>query len=284
MNKISVMTLTPAESKRLIAKYIVTMPEVKKAFNEGIIFLQVSSSNAYIYEELSGNEIKKEEYVCGYTFESGGCVAKFNGDSKCEYYFDHGVEKHIAFPIEDPVPVFKKMGENDIIFKSGNFIDTYGNAGVYVGEADGSGGEYGKALPFIHNNGVKLFIPMILSKTVPNNCINIFNLLKIRNVDRDHSMNIIEAIGMPGRVITEIDAIKGLSGANASVVGMNGIGSGEGCITIAINGTEEERLKAWEIITYIKGEPKLEVKTRCKECIAKNDHGICPFKTDIFGK
>lgn len=40
------VTLTSAESKRLIAEYIPTMEIVREAMTEGIINLQISSTNA----------------------------------------------------------------------------------------------------------------------------------------------------------------------------------------------------------------------------------------------
>ena len=50
MKKI-LITLTSSESKRLIAKYVSQMPMVKKTMAEGILNLQLSTTNGFIYEE-----------------------------------------------------------------------------------------------------------------------------------------------------------------------------------------------------------------------------------------
>ena len=61
MKKI-LITLTSSESKRLIAKYVSQMPMVKKTMAEGILNLQLSTTNGFIYEELSGNARLPSKY------------------------------------------------------------------------------------------------------------------------------------------------------------------------------------------------------------------------------
>jgi len=72
MSKNIIVTLTSAESKRLIAKSVVQLPEIKKAYENGIISIQLSTSNAYIYEELTGNKINISNHACGYIFAADG--------------------------------------------------------------------------------------------------------------------------------------------------------------------------------------------------------------------
>jgi len=48
----ALVTLTPAESKRLIAKGVAAMPEVKKALMTGIIIIARGTTNTYVAEEI----------------------------------------------------------------------------------------------------------------------------------------------------------------------------------------------------------------------------------------
>ena len=52
------VVLTPSEGKRLIAKAIAHMPIVQLAKENGTIIIAISTTNAYVVEELLGNEIK----------------------------------------------------------------------------------------------------------------------------------------------------------------------------------------------------------------------------------
>lgn len=46
----ALVTLTPAESKRLIAKGVAAMPEVKNALGSGIIIFARGTTNTYVAE------------------------------------------------------------------------------------------------------------------------------------------------------------------------------------------------------------------------------------------
>ena len=68
------ITLTPAESKRLIAKAVVNLGEIKKAFKNGIIVIGVGTTNAYVAEELLGQKIERERFVAGVVIPRGTFV------------------------------------------------------------------------------------------------------------------------------------------------------------------------------------------------------------------
>ena len=72
------VSLTPAESKKLIAKAVVNMDVVKRALAEGIVVMHPSSSTFFIAEELTGKRPKTPVWVCrGYS--SQGCLFKLGG-------------------------------------------------------------------------------------------------------------------------------------------------------------------------------------------------------------
>lgn len=276
------VTLTSAESKRLIAEYIPTMEIVREAMTEGIINLQISSTNAYIYEALSGNVIDKGAHVCGFLSGAGGCGAYLPDGIKRECYFENGIEKHINFPLGDFDRLYERMGPKDIIIKSGNLLDRNGKACVFVGEPSGDGGEWGKAYEYVKKNGIQVIVPMTLNKSAHITVEEVTKLVKVQKLDWERTHVMADAMPLPGLVVTEVDALTHLCQVSAVPVAMNGISSGEGTVTLCIYGDSEKVEQAWEQVTAIKGEPALEVETRCRECLALKNKGICLAQQRVF--
>lgn len=282
MCKRIMITLTSSESKRLIAKSIALLPSVQKAFKEGIVSIQLSTSNAYIYEELTGKKIDKANHACGYLCAAGGCTAYLPAINKREFYFEKGEEKYINFPTADFRKLFDKMTGEDIIIKSGNILDKNMRAGVFVGEPNGTGGEWGVALAYVMCKGINLIVPMTLNKSAH---VDIYDVMKETGIDKvDHQRTHVYAgmLPLPGTVVTEIDALKNLTGVDAIPVAMNGVGSGEGTVTLLLKGEEESISTAWELVTSIKGEPQLNIKSQCYDCLAVKNNGICRAKQRIY--
>jgi hypothetical protein len=66
-----VVTLTPSESKRLIAKGVMKLEEVPRALKHGAIIISLGTTNAYVAEEIlnavseSIECIDKQRYAAG---------------------------------------------------------------------------------------------------------------------------------------------------------------------------------------------------------------------------
>ena len=60
------ITLTPPESKKLIAKAVAKLDIVKEALSNGMILVGSSTTCAFVLEELTGKKIT-EGYGCGIT-------------------------------------------------------------------------------------------------------------------------------------------------------------------------------------------------------------------------
>ena len=58
-------TLTPAESRRLLAKAVVQMDEVKRANENGYIILCGGVTNALIAQELLGIDVEPQRFTAG---------------------------------------------------------------------------------------------------------------------------------------------------------------------------------------------------------------------------
>ena len=55
-------SLIPAESRRLIAKAVVEMDEVKLAMEKAYIVINGGTTNGYIAQELAGVDVRPEEF------------------------------------------------------------------------------------------------------------------------------------------------------------------------------------------------------------------------------
>jgi len=267
----SIVTLTPEESKRLIAKAIVQMEVVHKARKDGIIGLARCSSCGYIVEELTGRKMDNiMRYCSGYITGPGSCAVLNTEQGKLLVLY-HGQEKWLHYTEGNILKFIDEMDQDDVIIKSGNVIDPSGQVGTLV--AHPSGGEAGYYLPYILAKGIHLIVPTLISKSIPfplSRLLASLGTSRVR-VDRTHGI-VCGMIPLPGTVVTELDAIRLLSGAEALPIGLNGLGTGKGSVTLLVEGPEKEVDTAWEIINSIKGEPPLiELPSQCELCYIKND-------------
>ena len=60
------ITLTPGESKRIIAMGVKKLPVIQRALKKGIILITLGSTDAYVAEELTGKKIDQTRYGAGY--------------------------------------------------------------------------------------------------------------------------------------------------------------------------------------------------------------------------
>ena len=77
----TVFTLTSAESRRLIAKAVVAMPEFKKAWESAYLLLAGGTTNAFIAQELLGRD-GIEPGRCTVGISTDGLLCVTNPDSR----------------------------------------------------------------------------------------------------------------------------------------------------------------------------------------------------------
>lgn len=271
----SLVTLTSSEAKRLVAKGIVRMDIVQKALKEGIIAIDAGSSGAYVSEELARElnvmlAVKdKRDFIIGLIAEDGSCIEAV--ESLKLPVFNKGQLEYVDFPKENFSKYFPQMGSKDIIIKGGSAIDINGKVGGLC--AANGGGHHGLWLPQVLVAGINLIVPMTINKTIPTTVERVMSELGRTKISLKHCHGMaVGMVPMPGIVVREIEAIKILADAEAIPVAGSGIGSGEGTVTLLIQGEESNVEKAWDIVQSIKGEPKLEEKRcECKTCIVPGD-------------
>lgn len=203
------VSLTPNESKRLIAKAVKGHEKVRNALKKGIIAIAMGSTNAFVLEEILGKKIEKERYIAGIIDKSGACVVPAEKRLR-EIVIENGevVDGRID-------KIVKRMDAKDVFIKGANALDADGVVGVMM--ASEVGGTIAKVLGVIKARGINLIIPVGLEKFIPSSVNEISNKIGIYEID--------DSIGIPvgmmpftGEIITEIEAFNILANTEAVVI------------------------------------------------------------------
>ena len=251
-----VISLTPSESRRLIAKGVANLDVVQRALKHGTIVIGLGTTNAYVADELlryaSGakRELEKQRYAAGVITADGLCIvpkeARIN-----EIILRNGTvsEERIGDAIET-------LTSDDIFIKGANALDATGTAGIFM--ANRLGGTIGAALGSVMARGVQFIIPVGLEKTVP---YSIAAAAKRIGIDR-----CARTLGWPvglmpvhGRVISELEALKILGADDAFPIGAGGINGGEGSVVICCEGDHETLDEVMTLMRHFKGEAPIRV-------------------------
>jgi len=273
--------LTPTESKKLIAKAVLSLKEVQEALKKGIVAMHPSSSTIFIYEALVGRK-PQGVWVCGVNAPKGLCgsleaqqmIAARGagphdpGNARQTWFFKKGVLQESTRLQE----ILDQMTPNDVYVKGSNALDPQGNVGVLYANPAGGGGTIGKVIAAYRQKKFHLLLPIGLEKLIPIPIAEAAKRAGFKKVDK--------AMGMPcglmpvsGRKIDEVDAMEILSGAKAFPIAAGGLGGAEGAIVLALEGSEKEVQKAFDVTQGVKGAqlPKLNLPD-CETCINPNCH------------
>ncbi len=237
------IALTPAESKRLIAKGFAQWEPVRTVWETGILAVTTGTTNGYVIEELSGQSFNKRTYVTGRTLP-----ATYNGEkpdySSADYVLRQG--ERLEMKATDAV---QEMSAGDMLVKGVNAINyEYGQAGVLIGHP--TGGTLGATLGTVIARGVRLVHPVGLEKCVPGDLSEIAGLV---HGELDSGGPALWP--SHGELFTEIEAIQTLTGADAVQTAAGGIGGAEGAVRLAVLGDQQQLAHLDTLLEEIHGEP-----------------------------
>jgi hypothetical protein len=254
----ALFTLTPSESKRLIAKAVVAMPDVRKAKEEGYLIIGRGSTNAYIAEELLNDTLEKEKYVAGQVIKGIFCALAQGIRIQPVTFYENAVLS------VDPGELIGKLGRGDVVLKGANAVDHKGNIGVVM--ASPVGGTMGQFYMAMKAQGVKMIYPVGLEKLIPS--VELAAKFGGRlTIDRSVGARVGLACVTDGTVVTEIQALNSLFGVRAVHFASGGYGGAEGSVTLVVEGGDDDVNKCVNFIETVKGEPPLPgVKGPCKTC------------------
>lgn len=281
------VTLVPTESKKLIAEAVLAYEPVKRALADGMVVIHPSSSTLFIAEKLAGHSLTRNGRVwcCGVIVAQGACVDERSRALRLAYAQAKGTT-HVKVTPRPPkdfphswafhkgklVPetglgaLLEEMGPGDIYIKGANAIDAQGNAAVLYGNQKVAGGTIGRVVAASRRRGFSIVLPIGLEKLIPGTVRDA--AAEMRRSEYCYAMG--TACGLfpcEGTTITEVDAIRILTGAVAVPVAAGGLGGAGGAMTFIIKGSEARVRQAIGVVEGAKGARLPRIRApKCDTC------------------
>jgi hypothetical protein len=256
----------PTESKRLIGKAVANMEEVKKAFECDRLLIAHGTTTVAVAEEVIGMEklaelMDRNAYVTGLI--RNGVLCSSSGKGKHPMLvLNRGV---VEPPADTMIEALKDFGADSIFIKGANAVDPEGNAGVLVGHPEG--GTIGWAIGMVLARGIRFIVPVGLEKLVPS-VRKAVSACGQQKIDYCQGMKVGMIPCSGAKVVTEIEALKILTGVESIHVASGGSKESQGAVTLISEGDEKAVKKAIEIVEAIKGAPSLDVeRADCFACV-----------------
>ncbi|WP_196598187.1 hypothetical protein [Pectinatus frisingensis] len=248
MNKTEQFQVSVAAGKRLIAKAVINMEQIKIASQEHTVVIISGSTNGYVAEELlkkiqQKDDFSKESFLRGVNVIHGAKIPKGKWSNT-----DVVIEKGIWVKGKTIFDVAADLGKNDIILKGANAVQPDRKlAGIQI--ANPKLGTSGPILEAVLGRRVQLILPVGLEKRVFGNIVEMAELIN------DSSTSGTRLLPITGTIITELEAINILSGAHAELIAAGGIFGAEGSCRFAVSGTDKQLTKMADIMHVVQKEP-----------------------------
>ena len=245
----ALVNILPREGKRLIARGVLALPEVKRVLENGWFVVSRGITPSYILEELTGQDYDTANCTAGIVTE-GRMASVLEDDRLGPWVFKNGNLDETPAPV-----VLDQFTAHDVSVKGANAVDPDGNIGVFA--ADKAGGTVGGIWPTITARGAHWVAPVSLERLIPSvieaarHCGN--HLWDYTMGQSAGFMPVVNAL-----VVTEVQAIELLTGVTAVHVGSGGVAGSEGAVMLALEGEHDVVLEAFELIEDIKGEPQFD--------------------------
>ena len=236
MKTVQILITVPM-GKRLIARGLLADPAVQEVLHRAKLLIVAGTTNACVAQEVlraigSTVELHPGSFRRGVSVAPG---ARLSGaQTTFDLLIDHG-EARTDRTIFDIAP---ELGPEDMILKGANALWLPGaEAGTLIGHPQG-----GTIVPILAaaiGRRVQITVPIGLEKRVDK---PILELARIANGADAEGPRLCP---LPGRVYTELDAIRTLTGARAELLAAGGALGAEGAVYLTVTGEEDqlERLR-----------------------------------------
>lgn len=243
MEKYIQFTLTVNAGKWIIAKALSELKYVKDAIANGTLLLYGGTTVSALAEILTNEPLR----LCG-RITPRGTVTTFNELESTPTTILISKGKKYDYPgDQESKELLRSMGKNDVVITGANGYDIYGNALLMSG-GYGLGGRNQLIAP-MHTEGAKLIIAVGLEKFIPGSVIEIIKYTG-RNLPIWSMGMSVGFIAVIGEIITEIEAVKILTGIEPMVIGRGGINGAEGGSTMIAQGSEESLNKLIKLVEW----------------------------------
>jgi hypothetical protein len=243
----ALVVLTSSESKRLIAKGVAALPEVRQALQEGFVIIGRGTTNAFVVEELTGEKIEHKSHFAAGFIADGELSATISSKLMPVVVFRKGERVSLT-----PPEALLEFGEKDVSIKGASAIDADGNAAVLA--AGPESGTIGGILPTVLARRSYLISPVGMEKLVPSvaqacQVMGIFHFKYSTGLP-------VALVPMPSALaVTEVQAFEVLTGVKTVAVAGGGIAGSEGATVLSLRGEAGQIEEAMALVKAIKGEP-----------------------------
>lgn len=242
--------VTTAMGKRLIGKAMALQDDIQRVLEKGTLVIIAGTTNGYVAEEIL-QSLGQAEGFSRMGFRRGVTVAPGARVAQADFLGDVVIRDGVWQKGQTIFDVADDLEAGDVVLKGANAFDSRGQAAVQIGHPQG--GTIMAALAAVFGRRVQLIVPVGLEKRV----LEDVNVLAQR-------CNAPDAKGprllpMPGRVFTELDAIRLMTGAEPCLLAAGGIYGAEGAAWLGLGGTEGNTTAAVELIRSVAAEPPCAV-------------------------
>jgi len=250
--------LTPAAGKRLIGKAVAKHPGVLAALKGGTVVVIAGTTNGYVAEELLAAIGQAQDFRKGRFFR--GIILppvrpkKEDGRLPDESGFpgDVVIREGVWQKGKTIFDVASDLKEGDVILKGANALDLERRrAAILIGHPQA--GTIGASLPAYYGRRVRLIIPVGLEKRISGNLDDLALEINEPGVQGPRLLPV------PGEIITELDAIARLTGAQARMIAAGGVAGAEGSVWLAVSGEPSQENDAAALLQSVAGEPVFEL-------------------------
>jgi hypothetical protein len=239
--------LIPETGKKLIGMAVAVHPAVKKALKSGTVVVIAGTTNGYAAEEIlktigQAEGFSRDGFFRGVTVPRS-IPADASGRQAADRTFpgDAIIIKGKLLKGKTIFDVADELKEGDVVIKGANAVNTeQKRAAILIGHP--KGGTVIAALQASIGRRVKTIIPVGLEKRVSG---SLDELAEKVNAPGARGLRLLP---VPGEILTEIEAVSIISGAEAELFAAGGVCGAEGAVWLAVKGTAEEEKKIKKII------------------------------------
>jgi hypothetical protein len=242
--------LTPAMGKRLIGKGMAAHAEIQRVLERGTLVIIAGTTNGYVAEEILA-VLGQEDSFSRHGFRRGMQVPPGFQAEELPFPGDVVIRDGAWQKGATIVDVVETLGEGDVVLKGANAFDPRGQAAVHIGSS--TGGTILAALHAIIGRRVQLIVPVGLEKRVVEDVNAIVGRVNAPGTEGPR------LFPLPGRIFTELDAIRLLTGARPELVAAGGVYGAEGAVWLGLSGTAEQLQSAGALIHSVADEPPCRV-------------------------
>lgn len=251
------LTLTVPKGKRLIAKAIAALSDVREALKKGRVLLKGGTTVSAVAEELIGSPLR----ISGRITPRGTVSC-----NKSLLHYPHSILIHngeVCNVDSRLLQAISEMKASDIAICGANLVDNNGQAAMMAGSP--LGGTLGQVVSALAAEGITTYIAAGVEKFAPCSIEDAMFECGRRKIDTSMGMS-VGLIPVPGYLVSELEAFAILAPVKACIIGRGGIKGAEGATTFVVKGEEEEVKKIIYTVSTLSDIPESGCEGTLEEC------------------